>query len=119
VEQEATLGNETPEPPITPEEAAAAPSPLVTAIPEVAPAVAEVGDVPAPSTVKATSRPADQGVPMKPNPLYIETKSKRIQITLQPSVYNGARKLAEADGLSFNEFVHRKLEEAISREGGQ
>jgi predicted HicB family RNase H-like nuclease len=52
---------------------------------------------------------------MKPNPLYIETKSKRIQITLQPSVYNGARKLAEADGLSFNEFVHRKLEEAISR----
>jgi hypothetical protein len=126
VKPEATPGSETPEPPITLEEAE--PSPLVTVAPEAAApmepdganeessrSIAEpgVGDTPAPPAMKATSRPLDGGVPMKPNPLYIETKSKRIQLMLQPSVYDGARKLAEADGLSFNEFVHRKLEKAI------
>jgi hypothetical protein len=126
-EPPATVESETPEaqePPITP----GAPSPLVTAVAEPAPPMEadeeiplsvtepEAGDAPAPPAMKATSRPNAGGVPMKPNPLYIETKSKRVQLMLQPSVYDGARKLAEADGLSFNEFVHRKLEEAIGRQ---
>jgi hypothetical protein len=103
--------------PTTHEEAAAAPSIPMEPGEESTPAIAET--VVAHSTVKATSRPTDRGVPMKPNPLYVETKSKRVQLMLQPSVYDGARKLAEADGLSFNEFVHRKLEEAISRKDEQ
>ena len=45
----------------------------------------------------------------KSNPLYIETKSKRIQALLQPSVYKLARAKAENEGISFNELVNRAL----------
>lgn len=48
-------------------------------------------------------------VPMKPNPLYIETKSKRVQLLMQPSTYNKIKEIAEAQNKSFNEIVNQIL----------
>lgn len=45
------------------------------------------------------------------NPMFIERKTRRIQLVLKPSVYDRAKAMAEAKGLSFNEYVHRALEE--------
>lgn len=53
----------------------------------------------------------------KPNPLYIETRSKRVQLVLQPSLYEKAKAKAKSGGYaSFNDFVHQLLEEATREE---
>lgn len=55
----------------------------------------------------------------KINPLYIEKKSQRVQLVLRPSLYQRARETAEAQGISFNELVHRALAEYLGdREEG-
>lgn len=52
----------------------------------------------------------------KRNPLYVETKSRRLQLVLQPSLYNRVKAGAAASGLSVNEYVHQILEKA-TKEG--
>lgn len=53
----------------------------------------------------------------KPNPLYIETRSKRVQLVLQPSLYEKAKAKAKSGGYtSFNDFVHQLLEEVTREE---
>ena len=52
----------------------------------------------------------------KLNPLYVETKSKRVQLVLQPSLYTKVKAAADAEGISFNEYCHRLLEEATREE---
>ena len=52
----------------------------------------------------------------KLNPLYVEVKSKRVQLVLQPSVFAKAKAAADAEGISFNEYCHRLLEEATREE---
>lgn len=52
----------------------------------------------------------------KPNPLYVETKSRRLQLMLQPSVYNRIRANAHASGLSVNEYCHQILDNATNSE---
>ena len=52
----------------------------------------------------------------KINPLYIETKSRRLQLVLQPSLYNRVKDGAKQAGLSVNEFVHQILDEATRGE---
>lgn len=49
----------------------------------------------------------------KPNPLYIETKSRRMQLLVQPSLYDAIRAKATAEGVSVNELVHSILEAAV------
>lgn len=49
----------------------------------------------------------------KINPMYIEKKSKRIQLVMQPSLYERAKAAADSAGISFNEYVHRALEIAL------
>ena len=61
------------------------------------------------STLTGSAPPAGY----KPNPLYIEKKTKRIQLVMQPSVYQTAKAAADAAGVSFNEFVHKAIEAAI------
>ena len=52
----------------------------------------------------------------KANPLYVEVKSRRVQLVLQPSLYERVKKRAEGAGLSFNEFVHQILDDATREE---
>ena len=47
------------------------------------------------------------------NPLYIEKKSKRVQLLMQPSIAESAKKLAQVEGLSMNELVSLALQEYI------
>lgn len=53
----------------------------------------------------------------KLNPLYVENKTKRLQLVLQPSLFNRVKKGAKQAGLSVNEYVHRILDEATKRRG--
>lgn len=61
--------------------------------------------------VKTTDAPEGY----KANPLFIETKSKRMQLLVQPSLYAAIKARAEAEGKSVNELVHSILEDALMR----
>ena len=52
----------------------------------------------------------------KVNPLYVETKSRRLQLVLQPSLYERVKAGAAAAGLSVNEYVHQILDNATREE---
>ena len=52
----------------------------------------------------------------KLNPLYVETKTRRLQLVLQPSLFDRVKKEAKKCGLSVNEYVNRILDEATKRE---
>jgi len=65
---------------------------------------------------EAVQKPAKAPAGYKLNPLYIETKSKRLQLVLQPSLLAKVKERAKEQGLSVNEFVHRILEEATREE---
>ena len=49
-------------------------------------------------------------VPMKPNPLYVETRSKRLQLLMQPSLHQKLKARAAARGQSLNDLIHQVLE---------
>lgn len=46
---------------------------------------------------------------------YVETKSKRLQLLLQPSVYQKLKQKALADGKSVNATVNAILQEALKK----
>lgn len=52
--------------------------------------------------------PAPEGY--KPNPLYIEKRSKRLQLLLQPSLYEKVKARADKQGCSVNDLIHTILE---------
>ena len=45
----------------------------------------------------------------KRNPEYIEVRSKRVQLLLQPSVVEKVKALATAEGVSINEMYNRAV----------
>ena len=49
----------------------------------------------------------------KPDPNLIETKTKRVQLVMQPSLYEKAKSAADAEKLSFNSYIHKVLKEAL------
>lgn len=49
----------------------------------------------------------------KVNPLFVEIKSRRLQLLVQPSIYEAIKEQAKAKGISVNEFAHRALEKAV------
>lgn len=49
----------------------------------------------------------------KLNPLYVETKSRRLQLLVQPSLHEKIKTRAKASGRSVNEYIHSLLEEAM------
>lgn len=51
------------------------------------------------------------------NPLFIENKSRRLQLLVQPSLYKDLKAGAEKSGVSVNEYVHRLLKAAVQKEG--
>jgi hypothetical protein len=52
----------------------------------------------------------------RPNYLYIETRSKRLQLLLQPSLLEKIRKRADREQRSVNDLVHTILEDALRGE---
>jgi hypothetical protein len=68
-----------------------------------------------PATVEA-KRPDKAPEGYKLNPLYIETKSKRLQLLVQPSLLDKLKGKAKAEGRSVNDLVHSILEEALRGE---
>jgi len=49
-------------------------------------------------------------VPMKPDYHYVETKSKRLNLLVQPRVYAKIKGAADRRGESVNELIHSLLE---------
>lgn len=47
------------------------------------------------------------------NERYVEIKTKRVQLVMQPSLYAKARAAAAAAGMSFNEYCHEALREKL------
>lgn len=52
----------------------------------------------------------------KLNPLYIETKSERLQLLIQPSLKAKLKERAKAEGTSVNDLVSCILQEALAEE---
>jgi len=54
-------------------------------------------------------------IPMKRNPLYIETKSKRVQLLLQPSLHGKLKDMAKQQETSLNDLIHTILEKTTQK----
>ena len=52
----------------------------------------------------------------KVNPMYIEVRSKRINVLMQPSLHERAKAVANQRGVSLNELIHAAVEEYVERE---
>ena len=52
----------------------------------------------------------------KANPAFVETKSRRLQLLMQPSLHDRIKARAAAEGLSVNEYIHKALEEALGED---
>lgn len=64
-----------------------------------------------PAHIKTTDAPEGY----KTNPLFVETKSRRMQLLVQPSLYDAIKARATAEGQSVNELVHSILEAAVKK----
>lgn len=53
----------------------------------------------------------------KVNPAYIETKSKRVQLLVQPSIFDAVDRIAKLKGISRNEAINEALKQYAEREG--
>lgn len=51
----------------------------------------------------------------KLNPLYIETRSKRIHALLPPSLVESIKERAEKRGVSMNEIINEALSEYLTK----
>ena len=79
------------------------------------PAVEETKQAQEPPILEPTQEPA-KDVKMKLSPLYIEVKSRRLQLVLQPSLYARIKKIAENKGRSINDLMHSILEAYADQE---
>jgi hypothetical protein len=49
---------------------------------------------------------------------YVETKSSRLSLLVRPSLRAKAEEVAEAEGISLTELIHRAMAEYIERHEG-
>ena len=82
--------------------------PLNPAMQYISTATAE----PAPITMP-DEKPGKPPEGFKVNPFYIETKTRRVQLLLQPSLYEKIKARAETEDISVNELVHYLLENSL------
>ena len=68
-----------------------------------------------PTKEELEAKENSSSVPMKRNPEYIETKSKRVQMLMQPSLYNSIKEEAEKEGISVNEMMHTILKNHVEQ----
>ena len=52
----------------------------------------------------------------KPNSLYVETRSRRLQLLVQPSLHEKLKRRAQSEGTSVNEVVNSILQDALVEE---
>jgi len=57
----------------------------------------------------------EKDVSIKRNPMYIETKSKRFQLLLQPSLHSSLKVMADQKETSLNDLIHTILEQAAKK----
>ena len=62
----------------------------------------------------STSKKPPKGY--KIDPRFIETKTKKVLLVLQPSLYQKVKAASIEAGLSFNEYVHRLLDANVSNQ---
>lgn len=62
-----------------------------------------------------TEQPKNETAPegYKANPAYIEKKSRRVQLLMQPSLYELLKTRAVEEGTSVNNLIHELLEKAV------
>ena len=66
------------------------------------------------SKKEASPLQAERIIPAdRPTPPRKEYKSRRLQLLIQPSLYEEIRDRAEAEGLSVNEEIHNLLRQAL------
>ena len=63
------------------------------------------------SDTSAVSKVPPKGY--KLNPLYVETKSKRLQLLVQPSIFKKLKDKAKEEGRSVNDLIHSILEKTL------
>ena len=59
--------------------------------------------------VTKTAQPEEAPEGFKPDYRYIEKRTKRVQLVLQPSLYEKLKAEADESGMSFNNFIHELL----------
>jgi len=72
--------------------------------------------VEAPAETKEQETPATAPKGYRVNPLYIETKSKRLQLLVQPSLKAKLKEKAKREGTSVNDLVNSILYDALAEE---
>lgn len=72
-------------------------------------------------TASSEADPLDETPPKgyKPNPKFIETKSKRVNLLMQPTTVAQGKAVAKSLGISFNEFVNRAVKAEIKKLKGE
>ena len=68
---------------------------------------------------KPQPRPSKPPKGYKIDPRFIETKSKRFNALMQPSLFERIRAAAEEAGLSVNDLIHQTLEAAFPEKDGE
>ena len=68
------------------------------------------------SETQSRTKQAPEGY--KVNPEFIETKTKRVQLLLQPSVVDAIKALAKRQGLSMNEAISQAIQEYVEKNNG-
>lgn len=74
------------------------------------PYLSGIRPAPRPAAQPAQAGPT-QNPPYKMKPVMIETRSRRLQLLVQPSLYDRLKKIADTQGTSLNELIHKALEE--------
>lgn len=90
-------------------------NPALQFISTPAPAAESAKETPdqAPAQPRSKEKPPEG---YKINPLYVEVKTRRLQLVLQPSLYDRVKAGAQKRGLSVNEYVHQILDHATTEE---
>lgn len=70
-------------------------------------------EAPAPIQHQESAEAAPEGFKANPG---VETKSRRLQLLMQPSLHNKVKAAAKAKGYSVNEYIHHILEAATKGE---
>ena len=65
------------------------------------------------ATPTTTAAPVPPAITPQGFRLVPEAKSRRVQLLLQPSLHEAAKKTAEEEGLSFNEFIAQAIKERL------